>query len=56
MARYDREAKLLASVIIPGLASIHAIQHHNRKPSLISELVEGQTQQERLRRGALPAA
>ena len=55
LARFQREAKLLASLNHPNIAAIYGIEEVNRSPFLILELVEGETLAERLSRGALPA-
>jgi hypothetical protein len=57
-ARFDREAKLLAALNHPGIASIHAVEQHGGQPALVLELVEGETLEERLKRGtpAVPDA
>jgi serine/threonine protein kinase len=54
MARFQREAKLLASVNHPNIAGIHAIEQVEGRHFLILEFVEGQTLGELLARGPLP--
>src|SRR5690242_7460835 len=55
LSRFRREAKLLASINHPGIATIHGLQKPRRGPPfLVLELVEGESLGERLRRGALP--
>ena len=48
LARFEREAKLLASLNHPNLAAIHGLEEHQGKRFLVLELVEGQTLAERL--------
>ncbi|MEO8502541.1 MAG: protein kinase [Acidobacteriota bacterium] len=56
LARFEREARLLASVNHPNIASIYGIQDVGGVRALVLELVPGETLQERLGRGALPLA
>ncbi|HEV2118456.1 MAG TPA: protein kinase [Terriglobales bacterium] len=54
MARFEREAKVLASLNHPNIAAIYGLEDSNRSRALIMELVEGPTLAERIERGALP--
>jgi len=54
LARFEREAKLLASLNHPNIASIYGLEEHEGKRFLVLELVEGQTLAERLRKGRIP--
>ena len=54
LARFQREAQLLASLNHPHIATIHGLEQADGVRFLILELVEGQTLAERLRRGPLP--
>ena len=54
LARFEREAKLLASLNHPNIATIHGLEEHNGTRFLVLELVEGDTLAERLKRGAIP--
>ncbi|MHC5028938.1 MAG: protein kinase domain-containing protein, partial [Planctomycetota bacterium] len=54
LARFEREAKLLASLSHPNIAGIHGIHEVDGTPFLAMELVEGQDLQQRLAGGALP--
>ena len=54
LARFEREAKLLASLNHPNIASIYGLEQADGKPFLVLELVEGQTLAHRLLRGPLP--
>ena len=42
LARFRREAQLLAALNHPNIASIHGLEEADGKPFLILELVEGQ--------------
>ena len=54
LARFEREAKLLASLNHPNIATIHGLEEHNGTRFIVLELVEGDTLAERLKRGAIP--
>ena len=54
--RFEREARLLATLSHPNIASIHGLHSFEGQPYLVLELVEGPTLDERIARGALPAA
>ena len=54
LARFEREAKLLASLNHPNVAAIYGIHEAESIRFLAMELVEGQDLAERLSRGALP--
>ena len=60
VARFEREAKLLASLNHPGIAAIYSFERNLRLPTsgresgrhiLVMELLEGETLRERLRAG-----
>jgi len=53
MARFEREAQVLASLNHPNIAAIYGLEESNGIRALVMELVEGETLAERLRR-ALP--
>ncbi len=53
-ARFEREAKLLASLNHPGIATLHSFEEHEGRHILVMELLEGETLRERLRAGPLP--
>jgi serine/threonine-protein kinase len=55
LARFEREAKALASLNHPHIAAIHGFDADQGTHFLVLELVEGETLTERLRRGPLPA-
>ena len=54
LARFRREAQVLASLNHPNVGAIYGLEEANGKPFLVLELVEGQTLAERLERGPLP--
>ena len=54
LARFEREAKLLASLNHPHIAAIYGLEEAEGKPFLVLELVAGEDLQERLRRGVIP--
>jgi serine/threonine-protein kinase len=54
LARFEREAQLLASLNHPNIAAIHAVEEYEGKPFLVMELVEGETLADHLAQGALP--
>ena len=54
IARFEREAKLLASLNHPNIAAIYGLEQSEGTRFLVLELVEGQTLAERLVRGPLP--
>jgi serine/threonine-protein kinase len=54
MARFSREAQVLASLNHPNIASIHGLEEYEGKRALVMELVEGETLADRLRQGPLP--
>ncbi len=54
LARFEREAKLLASLNHPNIATIHGLEEHDGTRFLVLELVEGDTLADRLKRGAIP--
>ena len=54
LARFEREAKILASLNHPNIAAIYGVEQADAKRFLVLELVEGETLAERLSRGALP--
>ena len=54
VARFEREARLLASLNHPRIGSIYGLEDTGSTPALVLELVEGDTLDERVRRGPLP--
>jgi serine/threonine-protein kinase len=56
LGRFEREARLLASLTHPRIGAIHGLEEHEGQRALVLEWVDGATLADRLRRGALPAA
>ena len=53
LARFEREAKLLASLSHPNIAGIYGLEDSKGEPYLVLEYVAGETLADRLARGAL---
>src|SRR5512136_172503 len=56
LARFEREAKLLASLNHPNIAAIYGLELADGKRFLSMELVEGETLAQQIERGPLPVA
>lgn len=54
LARFRREAHVLASLNHPHIAAVHGLEELDGKLLLVLELVEGEDLAERLKRGAIP--
>src|ERR1700693_1919929 len=55
LSRFQREAKMLASLNHPNVATIYGLEQSNGTSYLVMELVPGETLQERVKReGAVP--
>jgi serine/threonine protein kinase/DNA-binding beta-propeller fold protein YncE len=54
MARFEREARLLASLNHPSIAAIYGLEQAEGKRFLVLELVEGETLAQRIAKGPLP--
>ena len=54
VARFQREAEVLASLNHPNIAGIHGLGEADGSRFLVLELVEGETLAERIERGTLP--
>jgi eukaryotic-like serine/threonine-protein kinase len=54
MARFQREAKVLASLNHPNIASIYGLEDSGTTHALVMELVEGPTLADRLKSGPIP--
>jgi eukaryotic-like serine/threonine-protein kinase len=54
VARFQREAKVLASLNHPNIATIHGLEEYGGTNFLVLELVEGQTLADRIKNGAIP--
>jgi len=56
LGRFEREARLLASLNHSHIGAIYGLETIDGSPALVLELVEGQTLAERIAGGPLPAA
>ena len=54
VARFQREAKLLASLNHPNIAAIHGLEEFEGTHFLVLELIEGETLAERIKSGPVP--
>ncbi|HET9219486.1 MAG TPA: protein kinase [Terriglobia bacterium] len=54
LARFEREARLLASLNHPNIAIIHGFEEDQGIRFLVLEFIDGETLDDRLRRGAIP--
>jgi serine/threonine protein kinase len=54
VARFQREAKLLASLNHPNIAAIHGLEESEGTNFLVLELVEGETLADRIKAGPIP--
>src|SRR5215831_8013911 len=54
MARFEREAKVLASLNHPNIATVHGLEESNGTRALVMELVEGRTLAARVAEGPIP--
>src|SRR5206468_3355451 len=53
LARFQREAQVLAALNHPNIAQIYGLEESSSTRCIVMELVEGQTLQERLKRGLI---
>src|SRR5439155_27069463 len=53
VARFDREARILASLNHPNIAAIYGLECVEAQNFLVMELVAGETLAERIRRGPI---
>jgi serine/threonine protein kinase len=56
MARFQREAQVLASLNHPNIGAIYGLEELEGRRALVLELIEGMTLEERIRRGRVPLA
>ena len=56
LARFRREARALASLNHPGIASVFGLEEHKGGLAIVMELAEGVTLAERIARGPIPAS
>src|SRR6266478_9993787 len=54
LARFQREAQVLASLNHPNIAHIHGLEESGGVSALVMELVEGEDLSQRIARGAVP--
>src|SRR5262245_58293061 len=54
LARFRREAKILASLNHPNIAAIYGLEEADGVRALVLELVEGSTLADRVAQGAIP--
>ena len=54
VARFEREARVLASLNHPNIAGIHGLEESGGRKFLVMELVPGETLAERIKRGPIP--
>jgi eukaryotic-like serine/threonine-protein kinase len=53
-ARFEREAKVLAALNHPNIATLHGLEHAGDRHVLVMELVEGEDLSQRIARGPMP--
>src|SRR5262245_26259515 len=56
VARFQREARVLASLNHSNIAGIHGLEEIDKRHFLVMELVPGETLADRIKRGAIPLA
>ena len=54
VARFQREARVLAALNHPGIAGIYGVEEADGRHFLVMELVAGETIADRIRHGAIP--
>jgi serine/threonine-protein kinase len=54
LARFQREAEVLASLNHPNIAAIYGLEDSTDAKALVMELIEGETLADRISRGAIP--
>src|SRR5450432_3945551 len=54
LERFEREAKLAASLSHPNIVALHDVGFHDGKPYFVTELLQGETLRERLAKGPIP--
>src|SRR3989442_6251770 len=54
LARFQREAQVLASLNHPNIAQIYGLEESSNTRCIVMELVDGETLQEGLKRGPIP--
>ena len=56
VARFQREARVLASLNHSNIAAIHGLEEIDKHHSIVMELVPGETLADQIKRGAIPLA
>ncbi len=54
LARFEREAKLLAQLNHPNIATLHGLEEAHGQKFIVMEMIEGQTLAERIASGPIP--
>src|SRR5262249_44330350 len=54
LSRLEQEARLAGSLNHPNIVAVHDVGSHEGSPYIVSELLQGETLRERLKRGAVP--
>src|SRR5262245_60467197 len=54
LARFEREAKVLASLNHPNIGAIYGLEKYDGRHFLVLELIEGETLVDQIRRGPIP--
>ena len=54
LAKFQREAEILASLNHPHIAQIHGLERHGATTAIVMELVEGPNLADRIMRGVFP--
>src|SRR5881394_2456886 len=54
LSRFRREAQVLASLNHPNIAHVYGLEESGETRCIVMELVEGETLQARIQRGAIP--
>ena len=54
--RFDREAKAISSLSHPNICTLHDVGHQDEIDYLVMEHIEGESLQERLKKGPMPLA
>ena len=54
LARFEREAKVLASLNHPNIGHIYALEEAEGQKALVLELIEGPTLADRIKQGPIP--
>ena len=54
LARFEREAKLLASLSHQNVATLYGLEEHEGQRFLVMELADGETLAERIKKGPIP--